>query len=592
MQNSVKELLQKLRRYEKVTEADLLVEMSSGYTIFEHAIKVGIQVNCDRFSKVKSLDIILKYGVYDLLKKVDIRTLLKPCKSNINESYLEMLLKEYLRNESINISFINPFDNSTSLKDTAKVYLLYSKYDLVDYLPYLNETMLLSKELDNGKEDFKSLIGNLFFSENRKRTLLEIMLDENKELTINKVLKNGIKRNFDIAMILRAYDINQRCVDYDLKPNNYVKHIITALNNDVNTIPLNREENYLLQTLYNLFIDGSDKEAVMALINSYKVQLKKKKPETIIEIKKLIELKMQGKPSYIRIGGSHYLESENGIEIKNGIIDTVNHEMAHALFHNLTDGSVPDEFWGIIDRVRSNSRTIKKIYEYSRSASENMKKVSDFASLKYEEDFPLMNHIIELYKIRNDLRINYDQKLDNKRIELEKETFKIRKSIGDYLLKSKKEKVSQYKKKGYSEEDISLLFSNSFSIREYALMHKRIQKEEYVDAISSSLLACEIAIGDIIDAIYQGNFLSGNLLYWDMKIMPVSGHGLFYYNYNENTIFDEVLANYRTIMMSENSEEYLNKLRYYVGNELVDFLDNYYKNVLLKGNVKGEEYGR
>ena len=122
-------------------------------------------------------------------------------------------------------------------------------------------------------------------------------------------------------------------------------------------------------------------------------------------------------------------------------------------------------------------------------------------------------------------------------------------------------------------------------------MEKRIQKREFRDALNSSIFASFRSIGDIFDAIYQGNFISGNLYYRGNKIEPITGHGLFYYNHDKKYIFDEVFADFRTIMLSENSEEYLNELRYYVGNELVDFLNNYYNSIIMQ-DTKGDKYGR
>ncbi len=590
--NSVKRTLNSIANNFKVNETELFQKMPSGETIFEYALKSGITIICYRFSKIQSLDLILKYEAYELLKVVDIKTLLKTNKSNLNECYLETILKAFKKDQIINISYINPVDNATSLNDIADVYLLYAKYGLVDYLPLLDTNLLLLTELKNSKEDLKEKLSQFTFRKESRSTLLEIMLNKDKVTTVNKVLNNNLKKDIDIAIILQLYGIDVINIEYGLKPNNYINNIVKSINKKYDDIKLTEEENRLLKTLYDIFIVDSDEEVVNTLINSYKIQLSKKNPNTIIEIKKLIELKLHGKPSYIRRGSNFYAFFDNGIEIKNCLTDTLNHEMGHALFHNLTDGSVPYRFWNIISRIIENKNTLKKLNEYSLEGDKINKELSKFASDKYDGDFIMLNKIVELYEIRDKLSLQYDYRLDKQRLELEKETYDLRKEISEFLLKSKEEKIREYKEKGYSEEDLEVLFANTFTVKEYAIMHKKIQKRELIDTINSSLLAPMRSMGDIFDAIYQGKFLSGKLFFEGKKIKPVTGHGLFYYNFDKDMVFNEILADYRTIIMSENSEEYIEKLRYYVGDELVDFLDYYYNNTLLKVSEVSKAYGR
>ena len=587
MNNSISEILKKLRNNEKVTETELLQKMASGDTIFEYAIKRGRNIDCDRFSKTKSLDIILDKERYELLKNVDLKTLLKLNRKDLNKKYIETILELFKSGKNINISFISPFDKGESLEDVADFYLIYYSYDLVDYLPFLDEDYLLATDLENKKSN--KIIDFLFAQE--KKTFLEVLLSKTDEKTIKELLRGSLKRIFNVAMLLRRANITQEKVDYELKSNAFIDGVVDKMNRLHDSIVLSDYEELLLRKLYSLFIVGSDKKAVQALINSYRIQLQKKNPNTLIEIEELIKLKREGKPAYIKIGDSSYSLDTNGIEVNKPITDTVNHEMGHALFHNLTDGSVPLEFWSIIERVRSKASTLRKLSEYSKNENQEILKVRKIAINYYNDTFPLMNKVIEVYKIRNSLKRIYDYESDQKRIRYERETLKIRKEISDYLEKSKEEKKQEYLKKGYSEEDLNILFQNTFSVKEYARMHKRIQCRELEEVLKSSILGASRSIGDILDAIYQGNFLAGKLYYEGKPVDPVTGHGLFYYNYDPSRVFDEILADYRTIMMSQDSDKYLSDLRYYVGDELVDFLDNYYNNIMTTGYIKEVEYG-
>ena len=101
-----------------------------------------------------------------------------------------------------------------------------------------------------------------------------------------------------------------------------------------------------------------------------------------------------------------------------------------------------------------------------------------------------------------------------------------------------------------------------------------------------------VAICDIIDAIYEGEFYHSKLKTDDgEKIKGVFGHGIGYY-YSKDIVFQEIIANYSSIIKSDRKEESLAILEAMVGKELLILLDNFYQNKMIKSSTYNETYTR
>ena len=148
--------------------------------------------------------------------------------------------------------------------------------------------------------------------------------------------------------------------------------------------------------------------------------------------------------------------------------------------------------------------------------------------------------------------------------------------INELLVKTKEERTKTYLEKGYSEETLDIIFSDSFTLDEFVKQKKQIEIYELLDTIMRYEYDAFIAIGDIIDAITRGNFKS-DLLKNDKneKIESAYGHGVRYYSLKTHG-FCEMVANYSSIIKSKHSNEILKLLRNIVGDELVDLLDEFY----------------
>lgn len=585
-------ILKRLRHGFKITEEELLTLMSSGKTVFEYAIEMERVINCDSFTNPKSVNIILSKKRYDLLERVALKTLLKVNRKNLSKRYIETILELFLAGEKINISCFSPFKKGNDLNDAAELYITYARYKLEDYLPSLSKETLLSKDLNSSDNTNRNVIDRFFKSGFRERTFLQILLSKANKKTIGRFIDANLSKDIDIALILRSYSINTGGIDYELKPIDFTNQIVEDDNNELERISLTKEQLLLLKMLHNAFINNSDPKAVRALLNSYRIQFKKKNPNTIREIYKLISLAKKG--LRIVIGDkSNYSNSQKKVSVRMPITGLINHEMGHALFYSIPDRTIPNEFWTIVNNIKANPDTLRKIDEYSKRATERKLRIQTLADNIYDVSFPEMSKVIKYYKLQG---INKNRRLFGKKSikteeleELERETLPLREEIREYLEKTKEEKMKLYTEKGYSEKDLEVLFKDSFTVKEYARMHKRIQKREYELALYRTILSPQGSIGDIIDAVYEGQFFGGKLKHDSKDIKPYSGHGLYYYCHSSENIFSEIIANYKTLMMSEESDRYLRELRDILGDEFVDFLDNYYNNIIL-GQVFDESF--
>ena len=107
------------------------------------------------------------------------------------------------------------------------------------------------------------------------------------------------------------------------------------------------------------------------------------------------------------------------------------------------------------------------------------------------------------------------------------------------------------------------------------------------------MIRCEygylIAVCDIVDAIFEGQYWDGKLMLPGNKsIEPTSGHGIYYYM-DETNQFDEIIANYSQILKSPNRKEGLELLENVLGIEFANKLKEYYEqNIVYSKTYEGE----
>ena len=105
----------------------------------------------------------------------------------------------------------------------------------------------------------------------------------------------------------------------------------------------------------------------------------------------------------------------------------------------------------------------------------------------------------------------------------------------------------------------------------------RIDYEEDDEFIRSLIAASKIYLENAC-----GKFKSNELKKQDgEKIQPTYGHGIEYYRRSITWSFSEMIANYSEIVKSKNPTEGIEILKKYVGEELVEFIQEYYDKQIL-----------
>lgn len=423
------------------------------------------------------------------------------------------------------------------MDEHIKYYTIIAKHDMIKYIRDIKAETLLKKYED--------------------KTLLEYLLDNDTELTLNKILSKDLKADPDIAVILKNRGIEQKAVNVSKEENEYTAEYIEGINRHLGIGPLMEEGEKLLKELEELFLtDGkSDKNLISGLIVGYRNALIIDYDINIEEVKKLIEIKKENKDMFCYIksdNGSYFSPREGAVFCENANTNTMLHETGHALHSYIANMKTPRDYQEIVERARKNPEVLAKAEEYAI----NYRQILHSVTLLVEQRY-------------NDFFKGY---YNSKKVE----------EIKINLNKSKEEKKKEYKDLQISEEQLDIILSDMYTPEEYIEHQKRIFIDENVDAILRNEFGSLFLIGDIIDAIYEGKLYSGTLKNSrGEKIASTGGHGLNYY-YATDHGFDEMIANFAAIKKTGDAEDKLQMFKAIVGDEVYDMISNFYYHDILK----------
>lgn len=529
----------------RLSDKNLLLELEDGITIIDKLLENNINLEFEGF-KFKS-DIIAKKLFekkrFDLLLKGDLNLLFNLADSE--KSYLEYILESIKTKEIKND--LNKLIRYQKNNTKARLYIIIAKSDMLEYVETLSESDLLEEE--NGK------------------TLLEELIELDKDLTINKIITPSVKSNLKIAINLKSKGIEQKHVNIPLENSNFDKEYLKGIEVRYGIGPLLNEGEFLLNKVYELFMnDGkSNPELISSLISGYRQSLFENYELNIQELRNLVEIKEKNPHKFIYIKteqGAFFRPSTGEIHCDKNVVSTLLHETGHALHYYLIDSRIPQEYPEVINRARNNPEVIKQVEKFANEYSLLKTKIRELAEKKYQQFFE-----------------NY--------IDSEK-----KQEISEFIEKSKKEKKEEFKSLGLPEETLDIILNNIFTSEEYFEQQKRIIIDQYVEDIIRSEFEALGAIGDILDAIYEGELNSGVLKNENgEKIKRTAGHGISYYS-NPYHGFDEMIANFAILIKLPNSEEKLNTLKDIIGEEVFKMLSEFYYNNIIQSNINELEQGR
>jgi hypothetical protein len=504
-------------------ESSLLKKVDGDKTVLEILLENGVVPTTSYLRDKESLKLFLKYKIYEKLSDYDLETLVSL--KDLNNTYLDFILDQMSQGLDFKLSKINKYSDDKA--KVAKFYIIVARHGYINHIDRIDEKDLIK---DNGK-------------------LLKELLSQDRDLTLNTILSPSIKENFDVAVLLRLNGIEQKDIKINLHSMNIVDEYFEKFNSQFREYELDEEGKALIDEFRTLMLsdDLSTPKMIDAMITSYTYLIATKNEYGIREIKKLIEIK-KAKPEFcIRLNkdGSFYREIDNSINLENVGLNTLNHETGHALYHNLTDQDIPEDYERLLYEIRSNPETIIKIGNYSAKFQEIRNRVIKYVEEEYMKDYHLS-----------------DEELA---------------SLDEFLNTQKEETKKSYLEQGYDEETIDTILNGIYSKEEYIEQDKRIKREELVDAILRSEYGAFITIGDILDAIYIGRFKSNEVRNRDnIIIQGAYGHGIAYYDRGVKWSFDETMANYSATMKSVDAQEIMNYLREIVGEEYLNCISEYY----------------
>ena len=224
------------------------------------------------------------------------------------------------------------------------------------------------------------------------KTLLEYLLDNDTELTLNKILSKDLKADPDIAVILKNRGIEQKAVNVSKEENEYTAEYIEGINRHLGIGPLMEEGEKLLNELKELFLtDGkSDKNLISGLIVGYRNALIIDYDINIEEVKKLIEIKKENKDMFCYIksdNGSYFSPREGAVFCENANTNTMLHETGHALHSYIADMKTPRDYQEIVERARENPEVLAKAEEYAINYRQILHSVTLLVEQRYNDFF-------------------------------------------------------------------------------------------------------------------------------------------------------------------------------------------------------------
>ena len=526
----------RMKFFKNISDELFLTKTRSKKTYLEELIDNRVEIIFNHpINNQEIIDILVKKNRIDLLYNVDINILFK------SENYFDLMVETYKKGIDVHFEKMSFNYQKYSSYLIAQELMKMAQNDLINYVPKISSDMLLYKE----KSD--------------KKSVLEYLLEMDKDITISKIINNcEDKFNHQLGIKLRLLNINSIPIDIKNKEKPYGYEYIIETNTKYDKECQNNYEDLLLELKTLFYNDGkSNHELIDTLITSYRYLLSKNEELFIKEIKQIIAIKKRNINSFIyhKDKIKSRFSQKNGIYIIHNIIGTINHETSHALHYYLTNNYIPHNIFEVINRVKNSKKILNRIKDYSdkynKIKNQIKSKISSYEISNYYDQLYQDEELLDLYAFLT------NTKLDIKKLLI----------------------------KDYNEQILDTILSKTYSIEEFLSQKKEIEVQEFTSIILQNDYYSFASISDIIDAIFQGKFKNGVLIDENGEFFDKApGHGIYYYE-KQSKCFMEMIADYGSIIKSKESEDMIKYLRWIVGDEIVDILKNVYEEIIINSDV-------
>ena len=517
------DIILKLNKYEELKKCSqklLLVKLKNNNYVIEEVFKRQLTLEIDDITNPEIAYYIYVNNRKDLYSKVRLSTWLM--EYDDKNTYLDWIIIESKQNIDIIIKDIR--EDKSDIDEKAKIYILFAKHKIHKKYPLTKEELLTSQ---NGK------------------TLMEYLLEEDEDLTLNYLIPEELKKEKEISIIIKINELKSTQKQYKLFSKNISEKYLQELHKSFNFSRTTEDESLLLEELFNIMNDGkSDIELLYTLISFY-TYLFSINNVYANEVIRLIDIK-RNNPDFSLIkssNGDSFIYKFNRIELETTNHDILAHELGHALFYYLADKNVSQKLISKIKELRNSKEFLDKTAIHSQEYYKHREKVSKMVEEYYMKD--------------------YNKNIDENEINRIKEYLELQEELRDLL--------GYIKFPGIKPKPEEIIKRN-----------KEIQKQELVSFIMRTEYGYVLSVSDIIDAIHEGKYQNGDLVDTSGKeIIGCAGHGVDYYSRGDMWVMDEIIANISEIMKSSNPQAGINLLKEYIGEELTNTLIDYYEQNIL-----------
>lgn len=505
----------KYKELQKCSEKLLLVKLQSGRTVVEEILRRGLTINLDNIKNEEVAYYIYINKRKDLYPKIQLSTLLMEYDEKY--TYLDWIIIEMKQNSSVKIKDIR--EDKSSVENKAKIYIIFAKHKIHNKYSLTKEDLLM---VENGQ------------------TLLQYLLDENEDITLNELVSEEVKQEKEIALIIKIHKLKNKIDqgNFAIKEirDNYLLELINSYNDKETT----DDESILLEMLYDTMNDGkSDPKMLHVLIALY-THLFATKNIYANEITSLIEIKRNNPDFHLGTieEGAYFSPQNSCIEMSTLNPDELTHEIGHMINHFLGDKKVSQEFIILIEKLRSDPSFLERTARNSKEYHKLRNQVAEYVEKTFMKEYD---------------KYQTPQRIEEIRTFIES-TKELEDSLGFY----------------------NFMF-NKVTAEKYLRQDREIKKQYFTSLIMRLEYGYVLSISDILDAVHLGKYQYGKLKDKDgNEIIGCAGHGEDYYSRGIEWIFDEMIANYSEIVKSSNPQEGLKLLREYAGDELTNLLESYY----------------